>query len=106
MKKEGLNRKEAASFAVWYSENKAHLKKILLRNYVFDEDVLSDIFLSIYCRILYKGVIIKDYMPYTLRAFKYGYLTRRKKACRLVLVEDYNQLKTTYSYEDSAIEIW
>jgi hypothetical protein len=80
-------------------ENKQPLKNVLARNYSFDEDILDDIFVSIYCRILYQGVSIKDYTPYMLRAFKYGYLSHRKRAQRMVLVGDYNQLPNTYSYE-------
>jgi DNA-directed RNA polymerase specialized sigma24 family protein len=86
------NEKEAYLFAIWYVENKAYIKSMLVRKYVFDEDLLSDIFLSIYCRIL-NGVRIKDCTPYLLSAYKYKAIDKRRAAKRLVLVEDYNNLQ-------------
>ncbi|NDV96476.1 hypothetical protein D0T84_16365 [Dysgonomonas sp. 521] len=93
------NRINADAFACWYVKNKPYLRNILMRTYTFDEDILSNVFFSIYSRILNEGISIKDYTPYMLRAFKYRYLTYRKKASRLVLVEDYNQLQNSYYYE-------
>lgn len=86
------NRIEADRFALWYSENKTYLKSTLMRTCGFDEDALSDVFLSIYRRILYDGVRIKDYMPYMLRSGKYKYLTYRKKASRMMLIDDFSKL--------------
>lgn len=86
------NRKNADLFAHWYINNKQHLKDLILRSYPFDEDVLSEVFLSIYNRILYKQIAIKDYTPYMLMAFRYKYLTQKKKSDRLILIENYNLL--------------
>lgn len=94
------NRIRADLFAIWYTENKAYLQKILTRSYIFDEDILSDVFISIYFRILNKSIIIKDYTPNMLRAFKYSYLTHKRKSARLVLIEDYNHLQNICSLID------
>lgn len=86
------DRETADLYAVWYIQNKVYLKKVLSKCYVFDEDILSDVFLSIYNRILNKGLRIKDYMPYMLRALKYSHLKKKEKASRLLFVSDYNLL--------------
>ncbi len=94
------NRSKANLFAYWYSENKQYLINVLRRYYCYDEDILGEIFFSIYFRILYEGVSIKEYTPYMLRAFKYAYLTNKKKSSRLVLVENYDQLQNIYYSEN------
>ena len=93
------NRKNADLFAVWYIENRQYLINVLRRTYPFDEDILSNVFISIYQRMLYQDITLKDCTPYMLRAYKYAYLKSRKKAARMMLIEDYNQLQNIYSYE-------
>lgn len=93
------NRKNADSFASWYMTNRQYLINVQRRYYNYDEDLLSAVFISIYSRILSDGISIKDYKPYMLKALRYKYLQAKKKACRLVLVESYEQLQNTYCYE-------
>ena len=92
------NRLEADRFAHWYARNREYLARTLCGTYGYDEDVPSEVFSRIYVRML-DGVRIKDYMPYMVRAIKYGCLSRKRKTGRLVPVDNYDTFKNIAVYE-------
>jgi len=63
------NQAKADHFKYWFGENYMKLRRELIQKDTFDEDILNETFLRIHDKILYGGLVIKDYKAYFHRAF-------------------------------------
>lgn len=68
------NQGKADHFSYWFGENYLQLKKELIQKNTIDDDVLNETFLRIHDKILYGGLVIKDYKAYFHRAFFTNYM--------------------------------
>jgi len=68
------NQAKTDHFKDWFGENYLRLRRELIQKDTFDEDILNETFLRIHDKILYGGLVIKDYKAYFHRAFFTNYM--------------------------------
>lgn len=68
------NQAKADHFKYWFGENYQRLRREIIQKDTFDEDILNETFLRIHDKVLYGGLVIKDYKAYFHRAFFTNYM--------------------------------
>ena len=68
------NQGKADHFKYWFGENYARLCRELAQKDTLDSDIMNETFLRIHDKILYGGLVIKDYKAYFHRAFFTNYM--------------------------------
>lgn len=68
------NQAKADHFKYWFGEKYAKLRVELIQKNTLDEDVMNETFLRIHDKILFGGLVIKDYKAYFHRAFFTNYM--------------------------------
>jgi len=65
---------KADHFKYWFGEKYMQLQRELIQKNTFDEDIMNETFIRIHDKILYGGLVIKDYKAYFHRAFFTNYM--------------------------------
>lgn len=68
------NQAKADHFKYWFGEKYSQLQRELIQKNTLDEDVMNETFIRIHDKILYGGLVIKDYKAYFHRAFFTNYM--------------------------------
>ena len=68
------NQGKADHFKYWFGENYVRLCRELTQKDTLDSDIMNETFLRIHDKILYGGLVIKDYKAYFHRAFFTNYM--------------------------------
>lgn len=68
------NQGKADHFKYWFGEKYMQLKRELTQKNTVDDDVMNETFIRIHDKILYGGLVIKDYKAYFHRAFFTNYM--------------------------------
>ena len=68
------NQGKADHFKYWFGENYSRLRRELIQKDTLDEDIMNETFLRIHDKVLYGGLVIKDYKAYFHRAFFTNYM--------------------------------
>lgn len=63
------NQAKADHFKHWFGENYTRLSNELRQKDTYDVDIMNETFIRIYEKILFGGLVIKDYKAYFHRAF-------------------------------------
>lgn len=69
------HRKKADEFNGWFTENHQSLANFLIGKYAYNEDVFYTTYMRISEKILYSGMIVKDYVVFRFSSKKINYLS-------------------------------
>lgn len=68
------NQAKADHFKYWFGQNFSKLRGELIQKDTLDDDIMNETFLRIHDKIIYGGLVIKDYKAYFHRAFFTNYM--------------------------------
>ncbi|MDR1503682.1 MAG: hypothetical protein LBT43_14645 [Prevotella sp.] len=91
------HRKKADEFNRWFTENHQSLVNFLIGKYAYNEDVFYTTYMRISEKILYSGMIVKDYKAYFHRSYFTNYIQDSEKESRYVAIPVHHRLEAHHS---------
>lgn len=73
------NEARARDFLTWYGDNAARIRKKLIFDHLYDDEVATDTMLAVYDTIALKGLRVDNYQFYYLRAYHTNRLAALKR---------------------------
>lgn len=73
------NEARAREFLNWYAANIDTISRKLIYDHLYDDEVATDTMLGVYDCIALKGLVVRDYKFYFLRAYHTNYLAAQKR---------------------------
>jgi len=73
------NEARARGFLDWYGAHSETIRKRLIYDHLYDDEIATDTMLGVYDCIAFKGLEVRDYKFYFLRAYHTNYLAAQKR---------------------------
>lgn len=73
------NEARAREFLEWYGANAEIISNKLIYEHLYDDEIATDTMLNVYDCIAYKGLEVRDYKFYFLRAYHTNYVATKKR---------------------------
>lgn len=92
----------ANKFMVWYGRHADYIRERLIFAHLYDDEVATDTMVYLYECIAFKGLNIKNYKWYFLRAYHTNYLAALKRRAKETAGKVYLDDEDTYVEEPAA----